>query len=160
MSYALALKTFFDHPDFKHKLRLISDMDITGWENWLQIEIALFLCRNEHIISWGREVRFENPEGQRIVPDFFLVNSDDTLSLIEVKMNKNKVACLTQTKNDRAKINLFGPSARLILSGIGGEAFISRTGLKNNSVIIKECLHVTAYQVTQDGNPTYRVQVS
>lgn len=36
-------KQFFERKQIKDKLNKFSEIDITGWKNWLQIELVLFL---------------------------------------------------------------------------------------------------------------------
>lgn len=49
--------TFFKQPHIRRTLIAISEDGITGWEKWLQIELATYFRQHESIKKWGREVQ-------------------------------------------------------------------------------------------------------
>lgn len=47
---------FFLQKSIRDRLNLIEEKNITGWEIWLQIELAFFLDKQENVMGWVREV--------------------------------------------------------------------------------------------------------
>lgn len=47
---------FFSQKYIRNRLNLIEKRNITGWEIWLQVELALFLDEHENVMEWMREI--------------------------------------------------------------------------------------------------------
>ncbi len=81
-------------------INTIEKCKITGWEKWLQIELAHFLNNsfiNENGYNWSREYGYtptgEKAEKSLIYPDFAIsFDNEKTLYLIEIKVNHDKSA--------------------------------------------------------------------
>ncbi|WOE41003.1 hypothetical protein [Acinetobacter chinensis] len=109
---------FFKQKYIKDRLLLIEDKEITGWEIWLQIELAFFLDDQNNVMEWLREVpcsmdkRIEKLKLQGII-DFWLRErnkSTETMIAIELKQHKDAKQCIKEMMKDINKFNSLKPS--------------------------------------------------
>ena len=52
------ISQFFDRGAVRSALDLISEVGITGWEKWWQVEFATWLAENDGIGDWVMEEKF------------------------------------------------------------------------------------------------------
>ena len=52
--------SFFKPPHVRKTLFAINESGITGWEKWLQVELATHLLRRSDVRSWDREIRMSS----------------------------------------------------------------------------------------------------
>ncbi|KXF79741.1 hypothetical protein [Enterovibrio coralii] len=89
------LREFFERPEMESRLTVIAKERITGWENWLQVELSCFLHQRvpsdkgqwwrEYAIHWANKPRASN----FAKPDFWLWSgTKGDYHLIELKQSK------------------------------------------------------------------------
>ncbi len=52
------LSSFFKKRDIVKRFQLIEESKLTGWENWLKIELAMYISKQPDIAEFGVEWRF------------------------------------------------------------------------------------------------------
>ena len=109
---------FFSQKSIRDRLNLIEGKNITGWEIWLQVELAFFLDVQENVMDWMREVpcstdrRVEKLKAKGII-DFWLREknkSTETMIAIELKQAKVAKSCITAMIKDLNKFHSLKPS--------------------------------------------------
>lgn len=109
---------FFAQKRIRDHLNLIEEKAITGWEIWLQIELAFFLDKQENVMEWVREVscstdkRVEKLKDKGII-DFWLKErnkSTETMIAVELKQSKSAKSCITAMMKDLNKYYSLKPS--------------------------------------------------
>ena len=109
---------FFSQKMIKDRLNLINEKNITGWEVWLQIELAFFLDDQKNVMEWVREVpcstdqRIEKLKAKGII-DFWLRErnkSTEIMIAIELKQHKSAKSCITAMIKDLNKFHSLKPS--------------------------------------------------
>jgi hypothetical protein len=51
------LTEFFAQRSLRSRFRIMEETNISGWEIWLQVELALFLQKHDDVSQWQREKR-------------------------------------------------------------------------------------------------------
>lgn len=102
-------KDFFGSRQVRKTLILISECQISGWEKWLQIELARHCNSRDDITSWGREVRYglDRRSASRAATaiDFLIHQKHKRSPLgIELKQVKSPRACLKAMIQDKKKV--------------------------------------------------------
>lgn len=109
---------FFRQKSIRNRLNIIEEKAITGWEIWLQVELAFFLDKHENVMEWVREVscatdkRVEKLKAKGII-DFWLREknkSTATMIAIELKQAKSAKSCITAMMKDLNKYHSLKPS--------------------------------------------------
>lgn len=113
------LSDFFKGNHVRKTLSFIHAEDITGWEGWLQIEMAKFLCEDKRVYSCNRErsyipdKRATDKSGIRVDIVFEKAGSrGNSLNLIEFKRRKDMERCLDAMIDDAVKLACIKPSGR------------------------------------------------
>lgn len=111
---------FFSQKPILDRLKLVDEKGITGWEIWLQVELAFFLDAQESVMEWVREVpcstdgRIEKLK-QRGIIDFWLREKNksiDTMIAVEIKQAKSAKSCITAMMKDLNKFHSLKPSEK------------------------------------------------
>lgn len=111
---------FFKQKFIKNRLNIIEKKAITGWEIWLQVELAFFLDKHENVMEYFREVpcstdgRIEKLKAKGII-DFWLrekKKSTETMIAVELKQAKSAKSCITAMIKDLNKFHSLKPSEK------------------------------------------------
>lgn len=94
------LHQFFTRDDIRQKLNIIDRNNISGWEIWMQIELANLLVSTGH--EWWREQPLgcdlrQNPTRSTLRTDFLLRKKGWTLDsyiALEIKQNNDPTSCV------------------------------------------------------------------
>lgn len=105
------IDNFFSLRDIKHKLNIINEEEITGWEVWLQIEFANLLSQTEH--EWWRECTVaadqrKRPDRPFQRTDFLLRKKGwtaDSYIGVEFKQNSSPASCVRNMAKDLEKLS-------------------------------------------------------
>jgi len=136
------LESFFTQNKIQKSLQIIWENQIYGWETWVQIEFATFLCSMNEI-EWLRECsllpdRRKDKEHTIIRPDFIFRRkgfSRERYILLEFKQNSwSTKQCLRGMFDDIKKISaLRGSSAIRLFLGVGihPKAEMSKSEIKD-----------------------------
>lgn len=109
---------FFSQKYIRNRLNLIEKRNITGWEIWLQVELAFFLDEHENVMEWMREIscstdrRVEKLKAKGII-DFWVREknkSTETMIAIELKQSQSAKSCITAMIKDLNKFYSLKPS--------------------------------------------------
>lgn len=109
---------FFTQKGIRDRLNLIEEKNITGWEIWLQVELAFFLDVQENVTDWLREVpcstdrRVEKLKAKGII-DFWLREknkSSEMMIAVELKQAKSAKRCISAMIKDLNKFHSLKPS--------------------------------------------------
>lgn len=101
---------FLQRAHIKKTLKAINDSGMTGWEKWLQIELAAFLEARADIKAWWRESSYELDkrvaESRKRCAVDFLVHQKWKQShvALEVKQINSPTACVQGMIRDKKKI--------------------------------------------------------
>ncbi|MFG6467533.1 hypothetical protein [Roseateles sp. BYS87W] len=102
---------FFQRAHIKKTLKAINDSEMTGWEKWLQIELAAFLEARDDIKAWWRESSYEMDkrlvESRKRCAVDFLVHQKWKQShmALELKQVNSPTACVQGMIRDKKKID-------------------------------------------------------
>ncbi|MHA3079475.1 hypothetical protein [Acinetobacter sp. ANC 5502] len=109
---------FFKQKYIRDRLNMVEAKSITGWEIWLQVELAFFLDAHESVMEWVREVpcatdkRIEKLKAKGII-DFWLREknkSTEKMIAIELKQAKSAKSCIGAMIKDLNKFHSLKPS--------------------------------------------------
>ncbi len=103
---------FFSNKHINNRLKLIHEEEISGWEVWLQIELALFLanhpsepeCYREMPLKFDRRREFEKIHFR---PDFLIRKKGwriENYAAVEIKQHPNPVSCIKNMLKDVEKV--------------------------------------------------------
>lgn len=101
---------FFQRAHIKKTLKAIDDSKMTGWEKWLQIELAAFLEARGDIKAWWRESSYDLDkrvvESRKRCAVDFLVHQKWKQShmALELKQVNSPTACVQGMIRDKKKI--------------------------------------------------------
>lgn len=101
---------FFQRAHIKKTLRAIDESAMTGWEKWIQIELAAFLEGRDDIKAWWRESGYELDgrvaASRRKCAVDFLVHQKWKQShmAVELKQVNSPTACVQGMLKDKKKI--------------------------------------------------------
>ncbi len=101
---------FFRRPHVKRILRALDESSITGWEKWLQIELAAFLGVHTGITAWWRESKHELDQRvlasrKKCAVDFLVKEKwKQTHMALELKQANSPNACIKGMLRDKKKI--------------------------------------------------------
>lgn len=107
---ATLAKSFFKQAHIKKTLTAIQEEKITGWEKWLQIELATFLRSHDSVKEWNREI--QHALDKRIAKsrsacaiDFVIQQKHKHSNLaLEIKQRSSMTACLRGMLRDIKKV--------------------------------------------------------
>ena len=108
------IKSFFEQEDIKRRIQLIEDKSITGWEIWLQVEIAVYLEDHKLVKDMFREYQYrvdrrKTKEKSYMAIDFIFRKKGaarDKYIALEIKQNRSTSSCLRGMMVDINKISL------------------------------------------------------
>jgi hypothetical protein len=102
---------FFREPALRKKLIMIRDKELSGWEKWLQIELAIYLDNHKSVMQSGREEKFEidhrKSDRSHAYVDFVFRKknaSKDFLVAVELKQYNSFKTCLSKMLDDAGKL--------------------------------------------------------
>jgi hypothetical protein len=100
---------FFGTKRVHETLTLITDCGISGWEKWLQIELARHCYSRKDVKEWNREVRYsldQRSANRAATAIDFLVHQKHKHSPlgIELKQVKSPRACVKAMLRDKKKV--------------------------------------------------------
>ena len=106
------LEGFFKQGRVQQALTAIEKAEITGWEKWWQIELALFLSQHNDISDWNMEEPFFTDRRTAIKQDSIAVDlcfrrkrhSTDSMIFLELKQDANWQRCIDNMMRDADKI--------------------------------------------------------
>lgn len=102
---------FFQRAHIKRSLKAIDASKMTGWEKWLQIELATYLDTRADIKTWWRESSYEIDgrvaESRKKCAVDFLVHQKRKQShmALELKQVNSPTACVQGMLRDKKKID-------------------------------------------------------
>lgn len=107
------LTAFFRQPSLKSALRVIQAREITGWEVWIQVELARFLSEHETGPEWYREesLQFDyRIEKTRYFfkPDFIIRKKGAATGryiALEIKQHRQAGNCVSNMVSDLVKVS-------------------------------------------------------
>ena len=100
---------FFRTKRVRETLSLIADCEISGWEKWLQIELARHCNSRDDVKTWDREVRYslDQRSAKRAATaiDFLIHQKHKHSPLgVELKQVKSPRACIKAMLQDKKKV--------------------------------------------------------
>lgn len=101
---------FFCRPHVKRILAAIDESAMTGWEKWLQIELASFLGTHAGVRAWWRESKYELDQrvldSRKMCAVDFLVREKgkQTHMALELKQGNSPNGCIKGMLRDKKKI--------------------------------------------------------
>jgi len=106
------LDSFFESQRIKDALKHIYEHDISGWEKWWQIELAMHLSTLPNIGEWDMEHRFVTDKRTRIAQDAMALDigfrlkshSLGTWYFVELKQNNDYRRCIDNMAKDADKV--------------------------------------------------------
>jgi hypothetical protein len=105
------VRPFFKQAHVKKTLLAIFEEKITGWEKWLQIELATYLREHESIKNWGREVQHKldkrSAKSKNSCAIDFVIHQKHKHSnlALEIKQGKSMAGCVQGMLRDLLKVN-------------------------------------------------------
>lgn len=112
------LTDFFKQKRIQRTLAAIEDTEVTGWEKWWQIELALYLSEHKEVGDWNMEERFFTDRRRGTGRDCITVDlsfrqkchSTDALIFLELKQDPDWKRCIANMLRDANKV--FGAHSR------------------------------------------------
>lgn len=106
------LASFFKRAKVQRALQSIEDMEVTGWEKWWQIELALYMDEHPDVAEWDMEEPFFTDRRTSAQKDFVAVDlcfrrkkqSSDSLIFLELKQDVDWRRCVNNMMRDAEKI--------------------------------------------------------
>lgn len=107
------LDAFFEQRQIRTALAMIADKDISGWEKWWQIELALFLSEHEDVAEWDMEEPFFTDRRCHTAKDSIAIDlcfrrkrySTERLIFLELKQDKDWKRCVANMMLDAEKVS-------------------------------------------------------
>ena len=107
------IASFFNQQKIQKKIKDIDSIQLTGWENWIQVEFAIHLSKNDKLSFFEIEDKFpldkrksDNHTSSRIDVVFRRKNfSKDKIIGLEIKQKESLNACISGMIEDYKKIN-------------------------------------------------------
>lgn len=106
------LTDFFGQKRIQRALDAIHETDVTGWEKWWQVELALYLSDHEEVGDWNMEERFFTDLRRGMERDSIAVDlrfrrkrcSKDALIFLELKQDSDWKRCVENMLRDAKKV--------------------------------------------------------
>ena len=116
------LAEFFSRKRIQNTLVQIWDTEVTGWEKWWQIELAMFLDEHEDITEWNMEEEFHTDLRTSVTKDFMALDIcfrrkrfvANHFVFLELKQDLNWKRCIGSMLSDAEK---FGTSKTRSIEG-------------------------------------------
>lgn len=105
------LSDFFAQKRIRSTLAKIADAEVTGWEKWWQIELAMFMSEYDDIAEWNIEEEFLTDRRQSTTKDFIAIDlcfrrkrhASDRLVFLELKQDLDWKRCISNMLRDAEK---------------------------------------------------------
>jgi|CXWL01.1.fsa_nt_gi hypothetical protein len=105
------LSDFFAQKRIRSTLTKIADAEVTGWEKWWQIELAMFMSEYDDIAEWNIEEEFLTDRRQSTTKDFIAIDicfrrkrhASDRLVFLELKQDLDWKRCILNMLRDAEK---------------------------------------------------------
>ena len=100
---------FVSQKHITNRLNAIYSCDITGWENWLQVELGLFFNEHPEIKEWNREQRHDLDKRKHSIHntaaiDFYIRQKYKQSAIpLEIKQHFEASVCINSMANDIEK---------------------------------------------------------
>jgi len=112
------LTDFFKQKRIQRTLAAIEEAEVTGWEKWWQIELALYLSEHDEVGNWNMEERFFTDLRRGTEKDSIAVDlsfrqkrcSKDAMIFLELKQDADWKRCIENMLRDAKKV--FGAHSR------------------------------------------------
>jgi hypothetical protein len=106
------LTDFFKQKRIQRTLPDIVDTEVTGWEKWWQVELALYLSDHDDVADWNMEERFFTDLRRETGKDSIAVDlsfrqkrhSTDALIFLELKQDLDWKRCIENMLRDAKKV--------------------------------------------------------
>ncbi|MEK6762975.1 MAG: hypothetical protein AABY96_09690 [Nitrospirota bacterium] len=106
------LDAFFKQSQIQTVLAMIADKDISGWEKWWQIELALFLSEHDDVAEWDMEEPFFTDLRHDTSQDSLAIDlcfrrkrhSTERLIFLELKQDQDWKRCVANMLSDAEKV--------------------------------------------------------
>jgi hypothetical protein len=107
------LSAFFAQSRIRRSLATIADVEVTGWEKWWQVELAMFLCDHDQISEWDIEEEFLTDRRRGVTKDFVAADisfrrkkhATDRLIILELKQGTDWKRCVANMLRDAEKMH-------------------------------------------------------
>ncbi len=106
------LDAFFAKKRIQTSLAQIAEKDISGWERWWQIELALFLSEHDDVAEWDMEEPFFTDRRHHTPQDSLAIDlcfrrkrhSTERLIFLELKQDPGLKRCVANMLSDAEKV--------------------------------------------------------
>jgi hypothetical protein len=106
------LAGFFSQQRIQRTLAAIDGTDVTGWEKWWQVELALYLSDHDDVADWNMEERFYTDLRRSVEKDCIAVDlsfrrkkcSKDAWIFLELKQDPDCKRCIDNMLRDAVKV--------------------------------------------------------
>jgi len=107
------LNAFFGQSRIRRSLKAIAETEVTGWEKWWQIELAMFLSEHDDVAEWEIEEEFLTDRRLAVTKDYIAADisfrrkkhASDRLIFLELKQDKDWKRCIANMMNDAKKMD-------------------------------------------------------
>ena len=106
------LDSFFAQKRIRTALAKIAETDVSGWEKWWQIELALFLSDHEDVAEWDMEEPFFTDRRRHTSQDMLAIDlcfrrkrqSSERFIFLELKQDQDWKRCVSHMMSDAEKV--------------------------------------------------------
>ena len=107
------LDSFFAQKRIRTALAKIAETEVSGWEKWWQIELALFLSEHEDVAEWNMEEPFFIDRRHRTPQDSLAIDlcfrrkgqSSEKFIFLELKQDQDWKRCIANMMMDADKVS-------------------------------------------------------
>jgi hypothetical protein len=106
------LTDFFGQKRIQRTLDAIHETEVSGWEKWWQVELALYLSGHADVADWNMEERFFTDRRRSVASDSISVDlcfrrkrcSRDSMIYLELKQDPDWKRCMENLLQDALKV--------------------------------------------------------
>jgi hypothetical protein len=106
------LESFFKRARVQRALQNIEEMEVTGWEKWWQIELALYVDEHPEVAEWDMEEPFFTDRRTSTQKDFVAIDlcfrrkkhSSESMVFLELKQDLDWKRCVNNMMRDAEKV--------------------------------------------------------
>ncbi|MFA7832763.1 hypothetical protein HQK30_12730 [Aeromonas hydrophila] len=150
------LTEFFNQQHIIDQLYIIDEMNISGWEIWIQIELSCFLSKHHSEPEWKREQKLivdgrKEKDKFHVKPDFLLRKKGWALekyAALEIKIHPSVSSCIHNIFSDFNKVRKIRRSA-IDLRSYWGLGICKETDTSYISDVIKEKAPLANYNISK-----------
>lgn len=107
------LTDFFSQKRIQSTLAAIDDTEVSGWEKWWQVELAIYLSDHADVGDWNMEERFFTDLRRSVEKDSIAVDlcfrrkkcSKDAMIFLELKQDADWKRCIDNMLRDAVKVS-------------------------------------------------------